>query len=262
MDKKKLFVVSDIHSFYEPIIEALDNAGFDKNNEQHYLIVCGDAFDRGPNSVEVLQFLMSLDRKILVKGNHDILFTDLCNRGFPQYYDLSNGTVTTIETLGGGVNDNSFKDCCDIAFARTQSFRDSLVNYFETEKYIFVHSWIPTDRKSALNPSDKWNKIISHKYLENWRQASNAEWDEAMWGNPFELAKLGLNQTGKTIVFGHWHCSAAWAEEEERSEFGPDAEWSPYYGKGIIGIDRCTAHTGEVNVLVLEDNFISNNKER
>ena len=26
--------------------------------------------------------------------------------------------------------------------------------------------------------------------------------------------------------------------------------------QGIIGIDRCTVHTGEVNVLVLEDDFL------
>ena len=30
----KLFVVSDIHSFYKPLIEALDKAGFDKNIAQ------------------------------------------------------------------------------------------------------------------------------------------------------------------------------------------------------------------------------------
>jgi hypothetical protein len=32
-------------------------------------------------------------------------------------------------------------------------------------------------------------------------------WEEAMWGNPFFKAQDGLNGTGKTIVFGHWHCS-------------------------------------------------------
>lgn len=259
MGKKKLFVVSDIHSFYTPLLEALDKAGFDKNNESHYLIVCGDAFDRGPDSVEVLQFLMSLDRKILIKGNHDDMFETLCKRGYPQYYDTSNGTLGTVLQLSGGTTDKSFKDCCDIALSRTQAYRNSLVNYFETKCYIFVHSWIPTVRKSSINPNNKWSKLTTHNYMEDWRQVSDTEWDEAMWGNPFELAKLGLNQTGKTIVFGHWHCSAAWAKEEERSEFGPDAEWNPYYGKDIIGIDRCTAHTGEVNVLVLEDEFIETN---
>jgi hypothetical protein len=40
------------------------------------------------------------------------------------------------------------------------------------------------------------------------------------------------------------------------SEFEEDAIWDPYYANGIIAIDGCTAHTGKVNVLVLEDEFI------
>ena len=85
----KLFVVSDIHSFYKPLIEALDEAGFDKNNKDHWLISCGDCFDRGPDSVELLHYLMSLERKILIKGNHDRLLEDICTRGFQYSNDKS-----------------------------------------------------------------------------------------------------------------------------------------------------------------------------
>ena len=85
----KLFVTSDIHSFYEPFIKALDEAGFDPNNEEHWLIVCGDCFDRGPDSEKLLHFLMQLERKVLVKGNHDILFEALCDRGMPYSHDKS-----------------------------------------------------------------------------------------------------------------------------------------------------------------------------
>lgn len=42
----KFFAISDMHSFYDPMIDALDQAGFEKNNPEHTLIVCGDAFDR------------------------------------------------------------------------------------------------------------------------------------------------------------------------------------------------------------------------
>lgn len=246
MGKKKLFVVSDIHSFYNPLLEALDKAGFDKNNENHYLIVCGDAFDRGPDSVEVLQFLMGLDRKILVKGNHDDMFEMLCKRGFPHYYDHSNGTVDTIKQLGGIEDSKSFEDCCDIAMSRTQKYRDSLINYFETKNYIFVHAWIPVNGTSGMG----------YSYKEKWRNCTEQEFYESRWPNGMKCARDGAIEPNKTIVCGHWHCSWGWAMDEERSEFGKDAEWNPYYGKGIIAIDRCTAHTGEVNVLVLEDEFL------
>ena len=44
----KFFVVSDVHGFYDELLNALDDAGFDSENTDHYLISCGDNFDRGP----------------------------------------------------------------------------------------------------------------------------------------------------------------------------------------------------------------------
>ena len=44
----KFFVISDVHGFYNEMREALDEAGFDPNNENHLLISCGDNWDRGP----------------------------------------------------------------------------------------------------------------------------------------------------------------------------------------------------------------------
>jgi serine/threonine protein phosphatase 1 len=255
------FVVSDIHGFFTPFKEALDRADFDANNENHYLISCGDMFDRGPDSEELLKYVMSLERKILIRGNHDLLFDDLCYRGFPYSHDKHNGTVRTVQDLGGSIISRNFENCCEIALNKTKNYRDQLVNYFETENYIFVHSWIPTSIhfKGDSKPWYQRGKVCS--WLEDWRNASDAEWESAMWGNPFLMAQAGLNKTGKTIVFGHWHCSAGHVLNNIEgifSEFDENACWEPYENKeqGIIGIDRCTVHTGEVNVLVLEDDFL------
>ena len=96
----KFFVTSDIHSFCTPLKKALDKKGFDPNNEDHWLVVCGDVFDRGDESKEVLYFLMSLERKILVKGNHEWLLEQCVNeisRGVvPGRHHFSNGTIKTI----------------------------------------------------------------------------------------------------------------------------------------------------------------------
>lgn len=242
----KMFVISDVHSYYNEMQKALDEAGFDPENKEHVLISCGDEWDRGKQPLEVMKFFNSLERKVIIKGNHTQLFEDLCLRGYPMWYDRSNGTKDTVQILGQYKLDHGFDLCCERAWNYTKVFRSNMVNYFETQNYIFVHSWIPT-----ITQGDD-----CCTYNKNWRNASQKEWDAAMWNNPFKMAERGLNQTGKTIVFGHWHCSTGWAKDEERSEFGPDAEWSLYYGDGIIGIDRCTAHTGECNVLVITDEFI------
>ena len=58
----------------------------------------------------------------------------------------------------------------------------------------------------------------------------------------------------KTIVCGHWHASYGHAQYEQKgSEFGEDADFSAYYGKGIIALDACTALSHKVNVIVIED---------
>lgn len=253
----KFFVTSDIHSFYEPFRDALDKSGFDPNNENHWLISCGDCFDRGPDSVKLLKFLMSLERKILIKGNHDILLEELCMREFPYSYDKSNGTFRTVISFGD-FDGYNFDECCQTTWNKTTRYRELLVNYFETQNYIFVHSWIPCKKIEKRHPADKWTPLITNEWMKDWRNANDVEWEEAMWGNPFKRWQEGLNKTGKTIVFGHWHCSTGYHidSDGEVSEFGEDACWEPYRGEGIIGIDRCTAHTGEVNILVLEDEFI------
>lgn len=254
----KLFVTADIHSFYYPFREALEEAGFDANNPEHYLIVCGDCFDRGPDSEELLHYLMSLERKILVKGNHDLLLDECCMREFPYSHDFSNGTVKTINDIGGAGEGLPFDVCCQRTWDKLAAYRHLLVNYFETEKYIFVHSWIPTITTGSKKPWHTLNKY--YEYMENWREAGVKDWEEAMWGNPFFKAQDGMNKTGKTIVFGHWHCSLGHliSSDGELSEFGTNACWDIYKNDewNIIGIDKCTAHTGKVNVLVLDDNFL------
>lgn len=252
------FVTSDLHSFYEPFIRALVESGFDENNPDHWLIVCGDLFDRGPDSGLLLHFIMSLERKILIKGNHDSLLEDCCKREFPYSHDVSNGTVKTINDIGGAGEGYPFDTCCQRTWDKTAAYRQILVNYFETENYIFVHSWIPTINHGSSKPWHTLGKC--YEYNENWREATASEWEDAMWGNPFFKAQDGMNKTGKTIVFGHWHCSLGHLidSDGELSEFGDDACWDIYKNDNwkIIGLDRCTAHTGKVNILVIEDNPI------
>ncbi len=69
-----------------------------------------------------------------------------------------------------------------------------------------------------------------------------------------EAARQGVIEPNKTIVCGHWHCSYGHAKIKGKgTEFGKDANFSPYRAKGVLAIDACTAVSGKVNVVVLED---------
>ena len=252
----KLFVTSDIHSYIAPLKESLDRAGFDPNNKDHWLIVCGDVFDRGPDSVELLKFIMSIENKILVKGNHDILLDNLCMRGFPYSHDKQNGTTRTVQDISGKYSAYDFADACEITYNKLARYRELLVNYFETKNYIFVHSWIPTNVKFEGSSKPWYQQGKTLTWMEDWRNANDKEWEEAMWGNPFVLAEQDLNKTCKTIVFGHWHCSTGHRMLGHCKDEFDYAIWEPCYFKNTIGIDRCTAYTGKCNVIVIEDEFL------
>lgn len=250
----KLFVVSDIHSFYDEFKAALDDAGFNPNNEQHWLISCGDHFDRGPDPEKIMNYLMSLPRKVLIRGNHEDLLEDCMKRGYAYDNDFHNGTFDTICKLSGIDFRQGFIHCCNLTEEKVRPFLDSMVNYFETENYIFVHSWVPVINEGYYPLYHANPKLF--KANPNWRDTDDYDWQDARWGNPLWFAVSGLCPD-KTLVVGHWHCSAGWAIEKRLPEFGEHACFDPYYYKDkLIMIDACTAHSGKVNVLVLEDNFL------
>jgi hypothetical protein len=108
-------------------------------------------------------------------------------------------------------------------------------------------------------------------YNSEWRNSSDEAWEAARWINGIDAGYLKkVIEPGKTIVCGHWHCSYGhyWKAvkksiengdtifEAEASEFDENAIWEPFKANGIMAIDRCTAHTGEVNVIVLEDELL------
>ena len=265
----KYYVTSDVHGFYSELKEALDKSGFFTDTEPHKLVLCGDMMDRGKEAVEMQKFMMELlesNDLIFVKGNHELLMKDMIE-SFDEYkegigwgysHHVSNGTWDTAKQLAGMTEFEAFANTERFLYrVMTSDFYNKLipasVNYFENQNYIFVHSWIPAIHK------DKYPSyyVKKRKFVWNsdWRYSGQSEWDDAMWGNPFDMADKGLNQTRKTIVFGHWHCSTGWAKIEGCSEFGKTAKFEPFYGDGFIAIDACTAHSKKVNVLVIEDNL-------
>lgn len=97
----KYFCVSDIHSFYTPLKESLDKVGFEIGNKDHTLLVLGDVFDRGDETLQVYEYLKSIPNKILIRGNHEQLFIDLLDKPIPESHDYSNGTVKTFCHIAG-----------------------------------------------------------------------------------------------------------------------------------------------------------------
>lgn len=247
----KFYIISDVHGYYLEMLQALDEAGFDPNDENSWLVSCGDEMDRGPDPEGVINYIMSLPRAIWIKGNHQSLMEDLITREYPCSHDWHNGTMQSVLSLAPDAKTQS--EAFTIAYEKTKSFFNKAINYLELKNYILVHSFIPL---KSLDDSPKYyTKNRKFEFNPDWRHAHYNEWEEARWGNPYELAEQGL-LPDKTLVFGHWHTSWPRHKYENKSEWDKGADFSPYYGNRYIGIDACTAYSGKVNCIVIEDEFM------
>lgn len=288
MENKKYFVVSDIHSFCSELKYSLRQAGFNKRNKNHILIVCGDVFDRGDETIEVYKYLKSIPKKrcILVKGNHESLYKELLTKSFPDRYDFSNGTVRAFCNIAeidekklsryywleqglsldyDQIEEKLYSTWNQIktivanheitAWLNSKQWR----NYFELDKYIFVHSFIPTKLKEEWEDMHPYKlRPFCYEYNSDWRSATDDNWEIARWGDPIENFERDLFKpeadNGKVLVVGHWHTSDFYKRLEN---IVTDTQ-EIYYSKNLIAIDggvKYSAWTGYIhpqNVLVID----------
>ena len=76
----RYYVVADVHGFFEPLKQALEEKGFFSDTSERKLIICGDLFDRGTGARKLQDFiteLMEKDEVILIKGNHEDLMEEM-----------------------------------------------------------------------------------------------------------------------------------------------------------------------------------------
>ncbi len=220
---KTLFIASDIHSYFDEWMKALKRKKFDINNPDHILVVCGDIFDRGPKSLEVYRFIKSLpkERRILIRGNHEILLRELCARKYAENYDYHNGTVNTVWQLNEWDDDKEthdyYKKMMELReHATPEQVRifehehglwnrrnklystpimkevldwiasDEWKNYWEIDDYIFVHGFIPL-RQHINWAKSQWAGVLikdgPDTFREDWRNAFPLEWEDATWFN-------------------------------------------------------------------------------
>lgn len=249
----KYFVVSDTHSYYTPFIEALSAAGYFDCAEEKRLVILGDLFDRGDEPLELLNFVLDrLDSPelILIKGNHEDLYEKLMftDRGRKTRQHHLNGTWETACRFTDMECGYAEEHPSELAAAMAQTdlytrIIPAMRNYYETEKYIFVHGWMPCTDKAYLD------------LAETWRGADDTAWAEARWVNGMIAARNRAVEPGKTTVCGHFNASFGHCLYEHSCEeqFGALADHSPYYAPGIIAIDANTNDCGFVNCIVLED---------
>ena len=256
---KKYFIVTDVHSFYDEMMTALTDAGYDAANPGHVFVSLGDLFDRGKKPRECLDFVNSIpeDRKILIRGNHEDLLEDALRRHGFLSYDYHNRTDETVNILYSTEHLDSEDvtpdfDKCEwlMRWEPYKQYIGTTQYYAIVGNYVFVHGWIPWEA----------NKI---EELEN---ANREEWKSATWRNGMKSWHLYGPLENYIIMCGHFHTSYGHSRyHNEGVEFinpredyaalgieNPYEKFDPFIDNGIIALDACTAYSGKVNCYVIE----------
>lgn len=256
----RYYATADVHGYFSELILALTEQGFFEDRQPHKLIVCGDLYDRGMEAQKLQKFILELmekDQVILIRGNHEDLTMNLLQnwhrRSYMQSHHHLNGTIDTMCQLTGFTPRELSNYAEDMGRAclknpYIQKIIPAMVDYYETDHYIFTHGWIPCVSESM------GSGVNAYYPVDDWRNADKSLWDKARWINGMEAAHNGIVEPGKTIVCGHWHCSFGHAQyKNDGGEHDNNPNYSPYYDDGIIALDACTAVSRKVNCIVIED---------
>ena len=178
-----IIAIGDIHGCADELRILVDKLPLDKDP---LLVFLGDYVDRGPDSREVVDFIIDLRRRhrvVALMGNHEAMFLDFIND--PHSVDagafIFNGGSATLASYGDDRGNYNIPD-------DHIEFLQGLQLWHETEDYFFVHAGVPDVPLSEITSGDykehmlwmrgkflasqfHWGKVIVHGHTPVTRVA-------------------------------------------------------------------------------------------
>jgi serine/threonine protein phosphatase 1 len=147
----KIFAIGDIHGCYSQLRRLIKN--LDINQQYDTLVFIGDYIDRGDSSKEVVDYIIKLKSEfqnvVCLLGNHEQMFLRYLEGRDEEMY-LYNGGTATLSSYGIPLT-ASLQARKETIPAEHLIFFRSLLPYYETKDYIFVHAGLAP----GLAPSEQ-----------------------------------------------------------------------------------------------------------
>jgi serine/threonine protein phosphatase 1 len=144
----RILVIGDIHGCFRSLNTVIEAAGAGRDD---VIITLGDYVDRGPNSAEVVDWVMrgALSGSVIpIRGNHELMMLSARQDGSAFHDWLGWGGDTTLCSYSG--QDVGFLE--DVPAEHWEFLEMGCRRFFETETHFFVHASadpnLPLDRQS------------------------------------------------------------------------------------------------------------------
>lgn len=167
------YIISDIHGEYNKFMRLLDAAHF---CDDDLLVCCGDAIDKGNESIHVVRQLFSMKNAVYILGNHEYDFAKYFSGVNSQYGDDHKTILSLLQerfpTDGDLLDWDTAKRLC------------ALPKFYETSQYVCVHAGAPMDNQGRLLPL-RQVRVEQLVYDRDFKE------------------KTVLPQNSKCVFFGH-----------------------------------------------------------
>lgn len=199
----KTFVMGDIHGMYKAFQQCLERSGF--NEEEDTLIQLGDVVDRGPQTFEVVERLLSLKHLISIRGNHDEWFYEWLKTG--KHPGMSQGGAASVKSYKNHCAPKTEPDYwnqvnLDVPADHVGFFHNQLPWYMDKDLNIFVHGGFNRHHFLVDQP-DKyvfwWDRDLWHTALSYGAMQKGLVYNEP-GGN---IGTFKIKEPCKEIFIGH-----------------------------------------------------------
>lgn len=267
---KKYFAVSDIHG-RKISIKDFEEKGFEINNENHFIVILGDSFDRGIFNKEIYLFLNKMqsllkNRFININGNHDDFFKTFIKNIKTKNIDMldfqffiTNGGDSTInsffedEVLKKEMKEylddqRNIKKMTNLEMMDTLLFiRDYLRNIFsEKQENIETIKMLEKYYENFVGYYETKKYVFSHAGFNLGRIVNNQ--------NPnFITRGIEFKEDKKTFVIGHMTFESLLLLYPKEVYYDEDKKIVLNHRKNIIGIDNNSIPTIKQNIIIFEE---------
>ena len=199
------YVIGDIHGCLDELVRLLEALSLEAPDR---LIFLGDYVDRGPNSKEVVSYLihrqqMRREEMIFLKGNHEDMF--LSYLGLPGRYGdmfIYNGAGPTLASYGASPRNPSPQEILTLIPQSHLKFLRQLKSYYVVKPFLCVHAGIHPNKPLDQQDEEEmlWIRdefILSRHILPYTVLFGHTPQEQVLFHLPY---KVGLD-TG--LVYGN-----------------------------------------------------------
>ncbi|QTA86491.1 metallophosphoesterase family protein [Desulfonema magnum] len=196
---KNIFAIGDIHGTFDKLVALMEKIEVQIDFDNDLLVFMGDYIDRGPRSFEVVEYLINLKKQcqniIFLKGNHEDMLEKYLS-GPDKYTYLVNGGQQTLESY----LEQSKPGAPPIPSDHLDFF-GSLVLFYETDDYIFVHAGLRENLPLQMQSPDDMLWIRTEFIQSDYDFGKRVIFGHTPFAEPFVTpTKIGID-TG--AVYGN-----------------------------------------------------------